>query len=68
MTGSKKLGKKWVGGSLELFLLIRLQILKISQIEKSLRVVLNDHQSILDEMLDKLNEKGVHTNNALTVC
>ena len=34
---------------------------KISRIhEKSLRLVLNDHQSILDEMLDTLNEKKIH--------
>ena len=28
--------------------------------EKSLRLVLNDHQSTLDEVLDTLNEKTVH--------
>ena len=28
--------------------------------EKSLRLVLNDHQSTLDEMLDTLNEKTIH--------
>ena len=34
---------------------------KINRIhEKSLRLVLNDHQSTLDEMLDTLNEKAVH--------
>ena len=34
---------------------------KINRIhEKSLRLVLNDHQSTLDEMLDTLNEKTIH--------
>ena len=34
---------------------------KINRIhEKSLRLVLNDHQSTLDEMLDILNEKTIH--------
>ena len=34
---------------------------KINRIhEKSLRSVLNDHQSTLDEMLDTLNEKTIH--------
>ena len=34
---------------------------KIKRInEKSLRLVLNNHQSILDEMLDILNEKTIH--------
>ena len=34
---------------------------KINRIyEKSLRLVLNDHQSTLDEMFDSLNEKTVH--------
>ena len=34
---------------------------KINRInEKSLRLVLNNHQSILDEMLDTLNEKTIH--------
>ena len=28
--------------------------------EKSLRLVLNDHRSILDEMLETLNEKTIH--------
>ena len=28
--------------------------------EKSLRLVLNDHQSTLNEMLDTLNEKTIH--------
>ena len=33
---------------------------KINRIhEKSLRLVLNDHQSTLDEMLDALNEKTI---------
>ena len=34
---------------------------KINKIhEKSLMLVLNDHQSTLDEMLDTLNEKTIH--------
>ena len=34
---------------------------KINRIhEKSLRLVLNDNQSTLDEMLDTLNEKTIH--------
>ena len=34
---------------------------KINRIhEKSLRLVLNDHQSTLDQMLDTLNEKAIH--------
>ena len=34
---------------------------KINRIhEKSLRLVLNDHQSTLDEILDTLNEKVIH--------
>ena len=34
---------------------------KIKKIhEKSLRLVLNDHHSALDEMLDTLNEKTIH--------
>ena len=34
---------------------------KINRIhEKSLGLVLNDHQSTLDEMLDTLNEKTIH--------
>ena len=34
---------------------------KINRIhEKSLRLVLNDHQSTLDEMLDTLTEKTIH--------
>ena len=34
---------------------------KINRIhEKSLRLVLNDHQSTLDEILDTLNEKTIH--------
>ena len=34
---------------------------KINRIHgKSLNLVLNDHQSILDEMLDALNEKTIH--------
>ena len=34
---------------------------KINRInEKSLRLFLNNHQSTLDEMLDKLNEKTIH--------
>ena len=34
---------------------------KINRIhEKSRRLVLNDHQPTLDEMLDTLNEKAIH--------
>ena len=34
---------------------------KINRIhEKSLRLVLNDYQSMLDEMFDTLNEKTIH--------
>ena len=34
---------------------------KINRIhEKFLRLLLNDHQSTLDEMLDTLNEKTIH--------
>ena len=34
---------------------------KINRInEKSLRLVLNNHPSTLDEMLDTLNEKTIH--------
>ena len=34
---------------------------KINRVhEKSLRLVLNDHHSTLDEMLDTLNEKTIH--------
>ena len=34
---------------------------KINRIhQESLRLVLNDHQSTLDEMLDTLNEKKIH--------
>ena len=34
---------------------------KINRIhEKSLTLVLNDHQSTLDEMLDRLNENTIH--------
>ena len=34
---------------------------KVNRIhDKSLRLVLNDHQSTLDEMLDTLNEKTIH--------
>ena len=34
---------------------------KINRIhEKSLRLVLNDHQSTFDEMLETLNEKTIH--------
>ena len=33
---------------------------KINRIQKSLRLVLNDNQSTLDEMFDTLNEKTIH--------
>ena len=42
---------------------------KIKRIhEKCLRLVLNDHQSTLDEILNTLNEKTIHQQYIDTVC
>ena len=42
---------------------------KINRIhEKYLRLVLNDHQPTLDEILNTLNEKTIHQQYIDTVC